>query len=179
MVHSSQAWRCPVCGYIHRKADIRDECPVCGAPGKLFEPFSDSVAEDKPVVQIWRCLVCTYLHKGESPPDNCPVCSASCKSFEPAESLEEEVLPEGNKEKVFVIGAGIAGIAAVESVRKFSGRSSEICLISKEKHLPYYRLNLTRLLAGEVKEENLPVYPDCPCNLEKHDTVQMFGCNHL
>ena len=57
-----------------------------------------------------------------------------------------------------MIGAGIAGIAAVESIVAATP-SAQITLISQEVELPYYRLNLTRYLAGEVKRENLVVHP--------------------
>ncbi len=33
-------------------------------------------------------------------------------------------------------------------------------LISKESELPYYRLNLTRYLAGEIDEDALPIHPE-------------------
>ncbi len=57
-----------------------------------------------------------------------------------------------------VVGAGIAGISAVESLRTASP-AAEITLVSKETELPYYRLNLTRFLAGEIGEDDLPIHP--------------------
>ena len=57
-----------------------------------------------------------------------------------------------------IVGAGIAGIAAVESLRAASP-AVEITLISKEPELPYYRLNLTRYLAGEIGDRDLPIHP--------------------
>ena len=64
----------------------------------------------------------------------------------------------GKTARVVVVGAGIAGIAAVESLLA-AAPSAEITLISQETELPYYRLNLTRYLAGEIKSENLPIHP--------------------
>jgi nitrite reductase (NADH) large subunit len=59
---------------------------------------------------------------------------------------------------VVIVGSGIAGLSAAESVRQVSP-AAEITLVSGENHLPYYRLNLTRFLAGEISEEQLPVHP--------------------
>ena len=61
--------------------------------------------------------------------------------------------------KVVVVGAGIAGVAAAEAIRSASP-DAEITLISKEDELPYYRLNLTRYLAGEIDEDALPIHPE-------------------
>jgi nitrite reductase (NADH) large subunit len=60
--------------------------------------------------------------------------------------------------RVVVIGAGIAGLAAVESLRN-AAPATEVVLISQEDELPYYRLNLTRYLAGEVTRQSLPIHP--------------------
>ena len=57
-----------------------------------------------------------------------------------------------------VVGAGIAAVAAVESLRAASP-AAEITVVSKEAELPYYRLNLTRYLAGEIGEADLPLHP--------------------
>ena len=57
-----------------------------------------------------------------------------------------------------VIGAGGAGMAAVEALRK-AAPAAEIVLISQETELPYYRLNLTRYLAGEVNRQDLFIHP--------------------
>ena len=110
----------------------------------------------------WRCIVCGYVHRGAEPPESCPACGASREEFEPfQEDLAPSVEPRtetGKTARVVVIGAGIAGIAAVESLRA-AGSSAEITLVSREAELPYYRLNLTRYLAGEIERENLPIHP--------------------
>ena len=63
------------------------------------------------------------------------------------------------KEKVVIVGAGIAGVSAAESLHK-TDPAAEIVLISSDSILPYYRMNLTRYLAGEVKAEALPLHPE-------------------
>ena len=110
----------------------------------------------------WQCRVCGYIHHGAEPPESCPACGASREEFEPVtEDSSPSAEPRaeaGKTARVVVIGAGIAGMAAVESLRT-AAPSAEITLISQETELPYYRLNLTRYLAGEVKRENLPIHP--------------------
>ncbi len=156
----NDAWRCTVCGYIHRGPEPPDECPVCGAPKKNFEPYTE-VTEQQPeeASRIFRCLVCNHEHKGDSPPKNCPVCGAPDKRFEAISGPNGEVTAEGEAEEILVVGGGIASISAIEAIRAASSRS-KITLLSKETHIPYYRLNLTRFLAGEITEENLPIHPE-------------------
>jgi nitrite reductase (NADH) large subunit len=60
---------------------------------------------------------------------------------------------------IVIIGGGIAGLSAAEAARNASPATS-ITLICQEEDLPYYRLNLTRYLAGEIKASDLPVHPE-------------------
>lgn len=110
----------------------------------------------------WQCEVCGYIHRGPEPPDTCPACGASREEFEPLKEgsspSPEPPAESGKTPQIVVVGAGSAGIAAVESLLA-AAPSAEITLISQETELPYYRLNLTRYLAGEVKRENLPIHP--------------------
>jgi uncharacterized membrane protein/rubredoxin len=39
--------RCKVCGYVAREGKIKDVCPACGAPAKMFEPYTDPVSEKR------------------------------------------------------------------------------------------------------------------------------------
>jgi nitrite reductase (NADH) large subunit len=57
-----------------------------------------------------------------------------------------------------IIGAGIAGVSAAETIRKKTSKPS-ITLLSNDPIEPYYRLNLTRYLAGETEENDLPLKP--------------------
>jgi nitrite reductase (NADH) large subunit len=158
--NNSKAWRCTVCGYIHREVDPPNECPVCGSPKKFFEPYLEP-AETTPETKTknWRCLVCNHKHTGDNPPVKCPVCGAPDKRFESIGDVKETGTADGIAEEIVVVGGGIAGISAVESIRSASV-NARITLLSKEKHLPYFRLNLTRLLADEVMEDNLPIHPE-------------------
>lgn len=74
------------------------------------------------------------------------------------EALAEEAAFHGSDsiKSILILGGGIAGLTAAEEARKCLA-DVEITLISKEIGLPYYRLNLTRYLAGEISEAELPM----------------------
>jgi nitrite reductase (NADH) large subunit len=157
MPETSQAWLCTVCGYVHRGPQPPEVCPVCGSPRDMFEPHVESAPSSAPTgANQWRCLNCGHVHDGVQPPTECPACGAMPDRFEPLNATAEIAADATRKMKVAVIGAGIAGLSAVESLRSVSP-GAEIVLISKESELPYYRLNLTRFLAGEIDEQQLPI----------------------
>ena len=106
----------------------------------------------------WRCGVCGYIHRGPEPPGSCPICGASRADFEPIHLTGEGGSETAEAMSVVVLGAGAAGIAAAESLRAATS-ATKIVLISQEKEHPYYRLNLTRYLAGEVDREQLVIHP--------------------
>ena len=155
-----EAWRCGVCGYVHRQTEAPEWCPVCGSAREEFKGFVDEArAAAKATVERWRCLNCTYIHTGPQPPAECPVCGSPADRFEPLGESAEQLHAAEQKTKVVIVGGGIAGASAVESLRA-SCQAAEITLISKEPDLPYYRLNLTRYLAGEIGEDALPIHPE-------------------
>ncbi len=150
-MESARLWKCDICGYMHRGDGPPDICPICGVDASHF------VAVDLPdppapaTGAVWRCNVCGYVHNGSAPPDQCPVCSVPAVHF--------TALPSGDVPRegatalsVVVIGAGIAGLTAAETL---AAGGAEVTLISREQGLPYFRLNLTRYLAGEVSEAAL------------------------
>ncbi|NLB55627.1 MAG: FAD-dependent oxidoreductase [Lentisphaerae bacterium] len=155
------AWRCVVCGYIHHGESPPEFCPVCNAPASEFEPYAKSEPDTQPVTAgKWRCLVCGYEHEGDGPPDTCPVCGVGSNRFESipvAEATNDEKRPEVRH--VVVLGGGIAGISAAESARKHMP-DIKITLVTAEMQLPYYRINLTRYLAGEIEASSLPLHPE-------------------
>ncbi len=159
MAGKGRAWRCVVCGYVHRGAEPPEVCPICGAPQDQFEAWQDpSGPATGTSSQRWRCLICAYEHDGIEPPDVCPVCGATATHFEPidqAAGADPQPPPVG---PFVIIGGGIAGVTAVESLRRVS-EASEITLVAKETELPYLRLNLTRYLAGEIDSQQLPIHP--------------------
>lgn len=155
---TSTAWRCLVCGYVHNGSEPPDFCPVCGAGRDEFEPY---VEESPPVgsssCRHWRCINCGYVHEGAAAPDACPICLAGRDEFEAAHDLGvESSAPEIN---AVIVGGGVAGVSAAEAVRKNSSES-RITLVTTESELPYYRLNLTRYLAGEIDRDTLPIHSE-------------------
>lgn len=62
------------------------------------------------------------------------------------------------KKRYIVIGGGIAGVSAAEAIHEVDSEG-EIHLICKEAELPYFRMNLTRYMAGEIDESKLPLHP--------------------
>jgi nitrite reductase (NADH) large subunit len=150
------AWKCSVCGYVHEGAEPPLTCPVCGAEADLFTRLDIGVAEPE---RVWRCTVCGYVHHGAGPPEICPVCGAGAELFEP-EPLPGESQVVAGSPRILVVGAGIAGVTAIEAARR-AAPDAELRLVSREPGLPYYRLNLTRLLARDIDEAALDmVAPD-------------------
>jgi nitrite reductase (NADH) large subunit len=114
--------------------------------------------------KAWICPRCGYIHYGPEPPDECPICGTEKDFFEPyteaaAAPAVSAPQPSAKAIKVVVAGAGIAGVTAAEAVHK-ADPGAETWLISNEPGLPYYRLNLTRYLAGEVGEAQLDLHPE-------------------
>lgn len=152
-----QRFRCLVCGYVHIGSEAPGTCPVCGSSKSDFEPYAQQKQEVSQLkTNKWRCINCSYVHDGENPPDICPVCGAEKDKFEPAEKSSQA---EGAKSaKVVIVGGGIAGVTAAETLRKVSPES-QITLITMEGELPYYRLNLTRYLGSEISRGELTIHP--------------------
>ena len=155
-----KSWRCVVCGYVHHGDAPPDLCPVCGAPAADFEAFSEpsAAAPARPTVSRWRCTVCGYEHDGSEPPGECPLCSAGPESFEPVEKSSPPPSAAGPAARIVVIGGGIAAVSAVEAARRTSP-DAQITMISREPGLPYYRINLTRYLAGDIGDAELTIHP--------------------
>jgi nitrite reductase (NADH) large subunit len=152
------AWKCEICGYIHTGAEPPEVCPVCGAGPEEFTRFeAAAVAPTAAAVRRWRCRVCGHLHDGDAPPEYCPVCAAGPEEFEPFVEEPAAAVAAGRQHLV-VVGGGVAALTAVEHARR-AAPDAAITLVAREPGLPYYRLNLTRLLAGEVDEASLTMQP--------------------
>lgn len=127
----------------------------------MFSPFDVAPSPRTPEADAWRCPICDYVHEGDAPPESCPVCGAERGLFEaqvPASAGASAGVGEGEIGRIVIVGAGIAGVTAAEQAREASAEL-EIALVSKEQGLPYYRLNLTRFLAGELDDQSLALQP--------------------
>ncbi|MCG8548978.1 MAG: acyl-CoA dehydrogenase, partial [Desulfobacterales bacterium] len=38
MENGETVWRCSMCGHVHCKGKLPDQCPICLFPGKIFKP---------------------------------------------------------------------------------------------------------------------------------------------
>ena len=150
-----KTFKCDVCGYIHVGQEPPETCPICGVGSDMFSVV-ELVKTTKPKTKVtaWRCTVCDYIHEGPEPPDECPVCGVGAEMFEPVPQESSAPVSEGVESRLVIVGAGIAGMTAAEHARKTAPKA-DITIISDEPGLPYYRLNLTRFLAGEVGEQQL------------------------
>jgi nitrite reductase (NADH) large subunit len=158
------AWRCDNCGYVHRGPTPPESCPVCGAPANEFSPYVEPAPVPVARAARWRCLNCQYLHDGPEPPAECPVCGALADQFEPAAEPAGSAGTAGPGRRAgafraVVVGGGIAGLSAAEAIRAAAPEAS-VVLVTNEPSAPYYRLNLTRYLAGEVTAADLPLHDE-------------------
>jgi nitrite reductase (NADH) large subunit len=155
---ATQRWCCTVCGYLHLGATLPDCCPVCGATPDLFEPSAVLPTPLKSAPSTWRCINCDHVHDGAAPPHNCPVCGVGPDQFEPLAQQSPTGANQAMTGSIVIIGGGIAGLSAAEAARGASSEAS-VTLVCLEEELPYYRLNLTRYLAGEISAADLPIHP--------------------
>jgi nitrite reductase (NADH) large subunit len=77
--------------------------------------------------------------------------------FEPVDRQKPREADKKPSEFV-IIGGGIAGVTCAEEIRN-NQDNAEITMVCAEALLPYYRLSLSRYLAGEVNRETLTIHP--------------------
>lgn len=158
MADEQKAWRCTLCGYVHHGPTPPEFCPICGAAATDFEPYEESsIAPVEPSSTRWRCLNCGYMHEGDSAPDMCTICGVGPEEFEHLPNAESGTGAPRQPIKAVIVGGGVAGVSAAEAIRDAS-EISKITLVSHEPRPPYYRLNLTRYLAGEIDTAALTIH---------------------
>lgn len=155
---ADQRWYCTVCGYIHIGETAPDCCPICGVTPDLFEPAPEPKQSAQTAPKSWRCINCDFIHDGDAPPESCLICGVGPEQFEPVVDAAQGSTGTGFKGKIVVIGGGIAGISAAEAAHQ-NAPEATVTLVCQEPDPPYYRLNLTRYLAGEINSQSLPVHP--------------------
>lgn len=153
----AKAWKCDVCGYVHQGDEPPETCPLCGVGREMFSILEIVTAAGPPQASLWRCTICDYQHQGDAPPETCSICDAAKDLFAAVQSPTAHSVSSTKVSSIVVIGAGIAGLTAVEQAR-IHAPQAEITMINKEPVLPYYRLNLTRFVAGEVGRESLNIH---------------------
>jgi apoptosis-inducing factor 3 len=131
-------------------------------------PLVDGIVVDDTVRCPWH-HACFSLTSGEAvrPPALNPV---ACWNVErraelilvtgKAEPVPPRRLAGKQPEKIVIVGAGGAGNAAAETLRR-EGFSGAITMIGAEPSVPYDRPNLSKdYLAGSAPEEWLPLHPE-------------------
>ena len=152
-----KSFRCVICGYIHTGDTPPEVCCVCGASADEFELFPQPISTPRVTSTFWRCLNCEYIHESSEAPDICPVCGVKKENFE-SYNVKESSTVNTETGTILIIGGGIAGLSAAEEIRNRS-TDTNITILSTEKQLPYYRLNLTRYLAQEITQDTLMIHP--------------------
>ncbi|GFE60691.1 FAD-dependent oxidoreductase [Geobacter sp. AOG2] len=154
-----KAWKCEICGYIHNGEGPPSPCPVCGADQGLFSLMEIQREIAIPATSgAWQCGICDYLHQGPEPPASCPVCGSPGNLFRPQAGKHPNSTYNTDIRHVIILGAGIAGITAAGEARR-SSPDVKITVLSREPAPPYFRLNLTRFLAGDIKESEICMRP--------------------
>lgn len=156
----STRWMCEVCGYEHEGEAPPGVCPVCGEGPEAFSKLEVKPKEDVPQgAATWVCGLCGYEQVGTAPPNECPTCGVEAEEFArkgdaPVAAEALPVAPAAGGLRVVVVGGGVAGFSAAEAARQ-ADAGAQITVFAEEGVLPYHRVALTRLLAGEVERPAL------------------------
>jgi hypothetical protein len=60
--------RCKACGYIMEASRLKDVCPACGVPAKVFEPYKETISEDrKRILDLHIHPIVVHLAQGFAP----------------------------------------------------------------------------------------------------------------
>lgn len=82
----------------------------------------------------------------------------------------------GKREKLVLVGNGMAGVNVIEHVLKLSGNRYEIVIFGSEPHPNYNRILLSSVLAGDAKMDDIVIndfnwYKDNGIQLHTNETV--------
>ncbi len=157
-----RTWVCTVCGYESRGITPPDICPECGVDHTFFRP-ADMPAAAPPCPQVaskpasLQCSLCDTQLSQTTVLDACPTCMG--RFIECGTSARATITPatKTKSRRYVVLGSGIAALTAVEQIRA-RDTSSQIDMITREPCLPYYRINLTRYLNGDIPAAKLFVH---------------------
>jgi hypothetical protein len=60
--------RCKACGYIMEASKLKDVCPACGVPAKVFEPYKETISEErKRILDLHIHPIVVHLPQGFAP----------------------------------------------------------------------------------------------------------------
>jgi NADH oxidase (H2O-forming) len=119
---------------------------------KIKENTSKGVKHvHKSNLKLWKCIVCGEQYESEKAPEACPACGATADQFIEV-NKEELTVKQGKKEKYLIVGNGIAGYYAADSIRK-RNEDADIRIISSEKVLTYYRPQLSDYISKDIADK--------------------------
>lgn len=119
-----------------------------------------AIVEPEPVSsgnRSWKCLVCGEIIDGPEPPKTCPICGVGSEQFV-AVDVEEVTFTSNEKEKIVIVGSGIASLSACEEIRK-RNQVCDIEIISSEPVFCYNRPMLTKSLLSDFDPINFYTKP--------------------
>jgi NAD(P)H-nitrite reductase large subunit/rubrerythrin len=163
-------WKCIVCGAVVEGEQPPAQCPVCGVGPENFEMVEEepkvqsvkvneaAVAGDEKIYK-WKCTVCGEIIEGTNPPEVCPVCGVGPEYFVKVDDEGTEENFSDVIEKIVIIGASGAGMAACVEIRK-RNKISDITIISKENVKGYYRPQLSKMLSSDITVESMIIKDD-------------------
>lgn len=160
-------WVCSICGIECEGEHAPEVCPICNVESEYFtevksqpKKVEEEKAEKKLSGKVWRCTVCDEIFPYGECPDTCPVCGVGKDLFEVVEIKENtEELSEGKKEKILIIGSGVAAVSAGDGARG-KNKSADIEIIGEESCVPYYRTKLTEYLCEDMGMDRLKIKKD-------------------
>ena len=116
----------------------------------------ENVRKAKGPRKLVKCLVCGEIF--DSSLEVCPVCGVGKENF--VEVDEEIVTFKKDTDEFFVIlGNGIAGLSAAESIRE-RNKTAHIVMISNEDYLTYNRPMLTKTMLAGFEPEQIAVHDE-------------------
>ena len=149
---------CHVCGHISATEVMTDKCCICGSPlGQIPPIVQRPIDYETLLMNPWQCSICGNLYAGIVPPRICPNCADGPSLLR--ENSSPKVTGRSAGEHILIIGSGIAGVTAAAQAR-ITSDTCRITLIEREHILPYYRINLTRYIAGDVIRDKLNIHPE-------------------
>lgn len=152
-----EKWKCSICGKVFEAQQPPVPCPICGAPRQAFETYTEETQPGKPAPK-WRCNVCGNLHEAQSAPAHCSTCGAATDAFEAVAAAPGAGARLDSSEKYVIVGAGAAALAAAKAIRRRDTTGS-ILMLGAERHAPYRRPLLPKLLEGGKGPEELAMEP--------------------
>lgn len=102
-----------------------------------------------------KCLVCGAIFDASM--DTCPVCGVGSDKFVPVEDTTTDFRKD-TEERFLILGGGPAAHYAAAAIRERNA-TAKITVITAERHLPYNRPMLTKVLLQDLSGDRLAIAP--------------------